>query len=82
MIHSHTHHPYIVLDEKLKSLAFQKRWKEYNTFCGLQCNQSLKQKANQQKIKYMIDEGLLENVVGICAICLCKYKHDICNKKI
>jgi hypothetical protein len=71
-------HKYIILNDKLISLAYQKRWKEYNAVCSLQCNQTLKQKANQKKIKLMIDHGKLENVKNICAICLCKYKDDIC----
>jgi hypothetical protein len=70
-------HPYILLNDKLKSLALARRWKEYNTFCYLQCNQKLKTKTNLVKLRYFINEDLLEGLTDSCALCLNKYNYCV-----
>ena len=71
MIHSH-----ILLDSKLKSLAEERRWKEYNTNCSLRSNNLKLKKIDVNKLRIILNQGLLEEKLNICAVCFTKY--DIC----
>jgi hypothetical protein len=62
-------HKCILLDEKLKGLALQRRWKEYNSYCSLFCNSTMK--TDHNKLRNFIEQGLLENLENTCALCLC-----------
>lgn len=63
-------HTRILLDSKLKTLAEDRNWKEYNSLCNLRCNYTLTTKVNLIKIRILLKNDLLDN---LCAICLKKY---------
>jgi len=64
-------HNCVLLNNNLKFLALQRRWKEYNSYCSLFSNSVLK--ANQYKLRNMMEKGLLEHLENTCAICLSCY---------
>ena len=66
-------HSFILLDPKLKSLAEERRWKEYNSMCNIRCNNQLLIKVNLNKLRNLLNEGLLEDRNNVCAVCLNKY---------
>ena len=70
-------HLYILLDDKLKALATDRRWKEYNTHCSLISKNTLVKKANLTKLRLLLKEDLLEEKMNTCAICLNKYEFCI-----
>jgi hypothetical protein len=67
-------HSFILLDQKLKFLARQRRWKEYNTMCSLRCNNQLSSKVDLNKMRSWLlkDEKFLDNKINTCAVCLNK----------
>ena len=69
-------HTFLLLDPKLKALAMERRWKEYNSFCSLLCNNNGK-KTDIIKLRNWADQGLIENRNNICAICLNHYNFCI-----
>jgi len=67
MINKSTH-KCVLLDQKLKDLVLQRRWKEYNSYCSLFCNSSLK--TDHNRLRNIAEQGLLEELENTCAICL------------
>jgi hypothetical protein len=70
-------HLHILLDDKLKALDKERRWKEYNAHCNLMFKNTLLEKANLTKLRLLIKAELLEETMNTCAICLNKYKFCI-----
>ena len=72
-------HSFILLDQQLKFLARERRWKEYNTTCSIRCNNNLLLKVNLTIIRSWLleDEEYLDNKTNVCAICLNKYDYCI-----
>ena len=67
-------HSFILLDQKLKLLARERRWKEYNTVCSIRCNNKQLPKVDLTKIRSWLHEDyeFLDNKKDTCAICLNK----------
>jgi hypothetical protein len=70
-------HSFILLDSKLKSLAEERRWKEYNSLCRILCKNKPIEKVNIVKMRSWINQDLLEKINNVCAVCLNKYDYCI-----
>lgn len=66
-------HQFILLDNKLKSLAEERRWKEYNSLCyilSVNVSKDGVPKADQQSLLSLSRNGVLVDKCNVCAICI------------
>jgi hypothetical protein len=81
MLELNHNHTFILLDESLKILAVQRRWKEYNTTCCIRSNNMTLQKVNLDKFRTKLKFNQIEGLRNTCAICLYNCNNNNNNNK-
>ena len=74
-------HTFILLDDQLKILAVQRRWKEYNTTCCIRSNNMSLQKVDLDKLRNKLKFDQIEGLRNTCAICLYNCNNNNNKKK-
>lgn len=81
MLQLNHNHTFILLDEHLKVLAIQRRWKEYNTTCCIRSNNMSLQKVDLVKFRSKLKFDQIDELDNTCAICLYNCNKNKINKK-
>jgi len=66
-------HKFLLLDKKLKDLADERRWKEYNSWCYILSTNNNKEsipKVDKKTLVYMSSLNKELEKYNICAICI------------